>query len=203
MSQAIFDALSKLTKAEPNPEHFRDFYAEAIGEKNDRGAAILLAANIENALESALVRILKNGRTSKLFGVEKPLGAFRNKIWIAYALDIFGNETFLNLECIRHIRNAFAHSKIPIRFDTPEIANVCALMKVPVQRQPVGALTPYPPPDYSKLKGRELFREVCNALGHNLHVHNLGGVFRIARNAVNASFDEAYTEISATHSPLP
>lgn len=201
---AAFDALSLLSKAQPTFEHFKDFHREATAETNPRGAVILIASNIENTLESALLRLLKQERTGDLFGVEKPLGTFRNKIWIAHALDIFGDETFLNLECIRNIRNAFSHSKIPISFDTQEVGDVCAIMHIPTPRPPLPSVMEAAdrasPP---KPRSLAFFKRVCDYTGHNLTRLNLGGVLRIDRAALRLSFDDSYTEIFAREPPLP
>src|SRR5262249_17154159 len=48
------------------------------------------------------------------------------KITIAAAFEIIGKITQENLRLIRHVRNAFAHAKIPITFNTPEVSAVCA-----------------------------------------------------------------------------
>jgi hypothetical protein len=45
------EALNQLTDAQPTYDHFADFIKETNAEKNDRGAAILLATNVENALQ--------------------------------------------------------------------------------------------------------------------------------------------------------
>ena len=50
---------------------------------------------------------------------------------MAKALKIFGTETEANLGLIRAIRNAFAHSTIPITFETPEIIELCRFLVVP------------------------------------------------------------------------
>jgi hypothetical protein len=129
--KAAFEALSKLTREQPDIKHFADFDKETRGEASHRGAAILAVTNVENALETALLDELVYKRAHALFGMDCPLGSFRNKIWMGYALNIFGDQMFRNLECTRYIRNAFAHAKIPISFSNTEVATVCSSMTFP------------------------------------------------------------------------
>jgi hypothetical protein len=112
------DALSALSRASPTPGHRSDFIQEINQEKNDRGAAILAVTNVENILETCIVRsIIDDGRFyDKLFGFNAPISTFDNKIRIAYALEIISTQMYENLNVIRALRNAFAHSKIPITF---------------------------------------------------------------------------------------
>jgi hypothetical protein len=116
MPKAAFEALARLTKQGMNLTHFPAFEEETRGNSNHRGSTILLITNVENALEYATISLLVQNRTDRLFGMDCPLGTFRNKIWMARALNIFGDETLHNLECMRHIRNVFAHAKIPVNF---------------------------------------------------------------------------------------
>ena len=117
------DALSALSRASPTPGHRSDFIQEINQEKNDRGAAILAVTNVENILETCIVRsIIDDGRFyDKLFGFNAPISTFDNKIRIAYALEIISTQMYENLNVIRALRNAFAHSKIPITFETKEV----------------------------------------------------------------------------------
>jgi hypothetical protein len=57
------EALNEPIDAPPSHEHFAQWQRETNAEKNDRGAAILLATNVENALQGAITQILENGST--------------------------------------------------------------------------------------------------------------------------------------------
>jgi hypothetical protein len=46
-------------------------------------------------------------------------------------MGLFGDQMKHNLECIRGIRNAFAHAVIPITFETSELKAVCDTMMMP------------------------------------------------------------------------
>jgi hypothetical protein len=88
-------ALNELMDAPPAHKHFAQWQRETSAEKNDRGAAILLATNVENALQGAITQIIeiKKGQHSKIFGLNAPLGSFANMITMAYAMQVFGDET--------------------------------------------------------------------------------------------------------------
>jgi DNA-binding MltR family transcriptional regulator len=56
-----------------------------------------------------------------LFGSMKPLSSFSAKIRMGFALRLYGERTFHDLELLRELRNLFAHGKLAIDFDTPEV----------------------------------------------------------------------------------
>jgi hypothetical protein len=106
--------------------------------RSDRGAAILLATYVEAALQQAIEGFLhvRDKQRKALFGISSPIGTLANKCRIAFALDIIGPETFSNLDYIREIRNAFAHSKIHVSFKTKEVRDVCGLFVIPEDETP-------------------------------------------------------------------
>jgi hypothetical protein len=120
--------------------------------RNDRGAALLLATNVENSLQIAIERKLSTAR-------KRRTASFDAKIRKGYALGLFGQETKESLVIIRLIRNAFAHAPSPVRFSTPEIEEACALLKVPAR---VGAADDQKD---TNATGRERFRLVCERIG--------------------------------------
>jgi hypothetical protein len=124
----------------------------AGGNRNDRGAAILLATNLENSLQIALERksaTAKNHRTRD----------FAAKIRAGYETGLFGEETKTTLDIIRVMRNVFAHAPSPVRFSTVEIETACALLKVPAR---VGAVDDQKD---TTATGRERFRLACERIG--------------------------------------
>jgi hypothetical protein len=66
------------------------------------------------------VRIRKECIPS-LFERDGPLATFSGNIAFAVALQLVTGDTIKNLNSIRRIRNAFAHSALPITFITPEV----------------------------------------------------------------------------------
>lgn len=118
--KTLMSGLKELIEAEPTLEHYEQYFAEAKSETNDRGAALLLAANLENVLDIAIIKRLRLGeKSNNLFGINSPLGTFGFKIRISSAIGIIGNETVENLSLIKAIRNTFAHAKIPVKFSYP------------------------------------------------------------------------------------
>jgi hypothetical protein len=67
----------------------------------------------------------------KIFDVKGPLGTFSDKIIMAYGMGIFGKKTRHDLDLIRHLRNGFAHCRLPLRFRTPEVKGVCDNLILP------------------------------------------------------------------------
>jgi hypothetical protein len=179
---------------------------EIKAEKNDRGAAILLATNLENALEYAIRQLLRvgDGQYDLLFGLDScPMGTFENKIRMAYALEIFGQETKANLNTIKAVRNAFAHTKLPIGFETEQVKAACELLTIPILLPPH---TVRPKVNETTLSARERFHMVCEYLSHNLLIYGAGcfqglppfqGALRIP-----ASPDERY-EVTVRPRSLP
>lgn len=119
--------LRKLSEQPFTQEHFAEMHEQAFGEKNDRGACLLFASNLENALDAILTSWCAIPRTDAafLFQSNGIFGTFSRKIESARALGIIGPVTGGNLTIIRHVRNAFAHAKLPIDFRTSEIAAAC------------------------------------------------------------------------------
>jgi hypothetical protein len=69
------DALAALSRRTPSHTYAQAFREEINQEKNDRGAAILVVTNLENALQACLEsRLLDDYKFfEKLFGFNSPL----------------------------------------------------------------------------------------------------------------------------------
>ena len=167
--------MSALTRQDPTQDYFSAFHDEVNREKNDRGAAILLACHVERCLRYAIAHNLTEIKDAHdvLFSARPSLHGFNGKIQFGNERRLFGKETKKNLECIKAIRNAFAHAIIPISFDTIEVRNVCEEMTMPEilpprsidpkTYKPTGSLSDNPTP-------RERFQRICEATGHNLYI---------------------------------
>jgi DNA-binding MltR family transcriptional regulator len=197
------DALSLLSRKEMDIKDFAKFGIETKGDSNHRGAAILLVINVELILDGAIRDYLVRSRSSRLFGFESPLGTLNNKIRIAYALDIFGDETFQNLEIMRAVRNAFAHAHIPIDFDTKEIIEAVGKLIPPKLIPPytIGA----DKEDISNLVGFQRFKTICEYVGHNLHARRFSRPLKLKTEFIDSRFWEAHPhyEIIGRPAPLP
>ncbi len=102
----------------------------------DYAIAIIGSGLIEKALEAViltrLIGLTKEERRGLFdFEANGPLSDLSARIRIAYALGIFGPQTRNDLEHVRTIRNSFAHSMNMLRFETPEVADICALLHTP------------------------------------------------------------------------
>ncbi len=134
---STISALKKLARQRPGLVDViakRDYIPEA----EDRVAAIIETTSVEDALEDAILHKmvgLNNTEYSELFVGDMPLGNYGAKIKLGYALGIFGRRTRKDLDTIRWIRNAFAHSGKLLSFSTKEVADSCNLLTV-VDRTP-------------------------------------------------------------------
>jgi hypothetical protein len=123
--------LKKLLRETPVGEAFTAVIAE-LDSDGPRGAAILGGATVESKLEDLLLsRMVELGKTefNELFRNAGPLASFSAKIRAGYALGLFGEATRDNLDTLREVRNAFAHAKLVVTFETPEVVAVCKRFK--------------------------------------------------------------------------
>jgi DNA-binding MltR family transcriptional regulator len=100
---------------------------------NDRALALMLGAILEQGIETAILSHLMpvdEKEVHKFFGPpeEAPL-TFDLKIRLAFALGVFGPDSRDDITLIRHIRNAFAHTKSYIDFSDNDIIALCAELK--------------------------------------------------------------------------
>lgn len=128
-----FLSLKKLIARHPEAKEFYEALADTLTERNERSAVLISVSLLEGMLQKALITKLilpeKEG-LNDLFGSTAPLRAFSAKIKMGFALGLYGPQTRADLDAIREVRNAFAHSMTPIDFDTPEIINVCNRIKI-------------------------------------------------------------------------
>lgn len=96
---------------------------------SDRAIVLISATVLDQGLEAALLTRfipLDDGGERSIFSDDgAPLGTFDAKIRLAHALGLYGDAVRSDLSLIRRIRNAFAHSRLEISFDTPEVQAVC------------------------------------------------------------------------------
>jgi hypothetical protein len=125
---AYLIAFREFNKAGPTLADLEELEKEAYGQ-SARACGILLASVVELSLKKAIRSLMRKGMGSsldkKLFGLDGPLGRFQAKIELGYAFDLFGPKTYHDLGLIRLMRNQFAHSRVPLRFDTPVVHDVC------------------------------------------------------------------------------
>lgn len=101
-------------------------YQIELSEESDRGAAILAAANFEEWLGSIISGYfakLNSELKRKLFE-NGTLSTFSAKIDFGFALGFYDKDTLNKLHVIKKIRNKFAHSTKPMRFESDSILSM-------------------------------------------------------------------------------
>ncbi len=110
------------------------FEAEAYG-FNDRARTIILGSVLESALEEFLRSktrpSLNSDDRNALFDLSGPLGNFSSKILVGYAFNWYGPNTRHDMDLVRLMRNAFAHSQKNMDFEAPAVAAMCAQLRAP------------------------------------------------------------------------
>jgi len=110
--------------AEPNAEHFR----KEINGESDRAVVILVATMIDDWLAHAINEraVIKANpdEMEYMFRFEGPMGSFSARIEIAYIFGVIDERTMNQVDVIREMRNACAHSKRGITFAMPVLSNV-------------------------------------------------------------------------------
>lgn len=91
---------------------------------DERGLVLSLSAFAEEALGELVLAFLRDNKSSRdLFaGFNAPLGTFSARIKAAHALGLIDDEQFTDFECLRKIRNAFAHSWDIISLERQDLA---------------------------------------------------------------------------------
>lgn len=132
--------LREYAKGDLDSSHLTAFEDELFG-ASARATAILYSTLVENAL----VRLISKHMRIDLSSNDRRelFQTFDRKIALAYALKLIGPVSRADLDLVRFIRNQFAHSRRPLKFDIPEVADVCAVLKfpdLPGARVPIGRL---------------------------------------------------------------
>jgi hypothetical protein len=179
---AYLRAFKKLTRTTPGFADLKPMEEEFYGE-SDRACGILLGAMVESALEGALASVLRpdlsNDLAQRLFDGDGIIATFSAKINLGFALSLFGTKAKNDLELIKMMRNAFAHCRLPIKFETPEVRAICEHLQIPdtpakvdisvYERTP--RMISMGVPDKSSPKyPRYLFAMACHSLAYHLFV---------------------------------
>lgn len=81
----------------------------SVAQETDRGAVILMGAQVEDALQEKIEERfgpLNSDEHDRLFGPDQAIGSFSAKIRIAHALQIIDRETAKQCHVLREMRNA-------------------------------------------------------------------------------------------------
>lgn len=199
--------LAALSNEAPTPEYNAEYTKQVDAEKNDRGAVLLIGSNLENILETALSRLFHHERFPLLLGNDKPAGSFFNKIVLGYAIDLYGQVTFDNLDIVRSIRNAFAHAKIPISFETPQVVATVNLLDVsPLYPAHVKEHPHYTTERKPYAPGKEAFhgfKYCCHWIASRLAETYIVPTIGINPDALKVPLPADYGRIVVRRTPLP
>jgi len=100
---------------------------DKIDQGDDRSAAILAEAFLEDRLTKAILARLKEDKivVGEMFKGYGPLASFKAKIDLAFLMSIIETPMHVNLHRIRKIRNRFAHRLEAHDFEVPIIRDLC------------------------------------------------------------------------------
>jgi hypothetical protein len=131
-------SLGKLARSNVEQADLEGVLAE-IRQASDRTAAIVLSSWVERSLEQSILAVLfrnDDALKDKLLGPGGPLNGFYGKTQLGLALGIFDEVTRDNLDVIRNIRNAFAHSAVPLTFETKQVLDEVARLNMRTAEMP-------------------------------------------------------------------
>jgi len=116
----------------PVPTHF--VALDTILHESDRGAAVVGTAYLDLLLRGALEHQMRTDADvlEALFTNNGALQDFSARIKIAYAFKIIGPGAYADLNLLREIRNAFAHSAQGLSFKSPDVAAICNRLWYPL-----------------------------------------------------------------------
>lgn len=111
-----------------------DGWFDEMEQATDRACALVAVAGVSNDLKPLIAtrfRELPEAEMDAMFeGRGAPLQDFNSRIDIAYALRLIDKNVRDNLHILRRIRNAFAHSPVPLSFDHPLVAAECKKLHI-------------------------------------------------------------------------
>jgi len=99
-------------------------YVKQLREESERGAVIVSAALMDEALEELIKAKLVPSPEKKdelFIGAYAPLDNFSAKIDFAYRIGIIGFSIRASLHLLRKLRNDFAHSALQMSFDSSSV----------------------------------------------------------------------------------
>jgi len=108
-----------------------DSMAETLAEESDRGVVVILGSLLEDLLlERLLERFVEMSNTerSNLTKAGGLLSNFNDRISLARALGMIDEDMSELLRVVKAMRNACAHSRLELTFDTSELRDVLSLL---------------------------------------------------------------------------
>ena len=152
-------------------ENDRKQIFNSLQQESDRGVALIVAAELDNALEDAILvdwDHLNAEEINLLFEGNAPLASLAAKIRVGYAMYLYGEITSSDLLVIAKIRNAFAHSPKPLDFSHVSIAEACKMLRVPHAYSIAGIIDSGMGFNSHQGPAREVFIAVCYMISEAL-----------------------------------
>ncbi len=123
--------------------------------------SLVLSTAVEQALEIAICThfAVSNDAAQPLFNDQSdgPLSTFAAKTRMAYALGVFDAAVRDELSLIRYIRNAFAHTKEVLTFESTLIVDACNELRIPNKWRLANQTEPHKPRDRFRISAEFLF----------------------------------------------
>ena len=115
-----------MNKSEPEVDQLAALL-NAFNQENDRGAALVAAAFIDQRLLEILQAFCADApETNRLLKSNNaPLSTFANRCLAAYCLGLIQRNEFQEINIIRKIRNEFGHQWSHINFQSKQIFDLC------------------------------------------------------------------------------
>lgn len=155
--ESVFKGLKELAKVgttDLNPLALAEF----IKGESDRGAVILGATMVDDAVRERLMQHFKEARSDdrrRLFENGGPASSFSSRTLLAKSIGLVSSEDADTLEVLRHMRNACAHAQQDIHFGSPQLRAAFGLLSKEAN----------PPVEtYSRSQMRDLFILLCSTL---------------------------------------
>jgi hypothetical protein len=178
------EEFKRLHRGDPTLADSDELENEIRGQ-SDRAAVLISASILENALEivlKSLMRRLTRAEHQALFRGEAPLATFAAKTKLAYAFNVFGSATRRDLDTIREIRNAFAHSRIPFGFHTKELATLCEFLHSADLNLEANPPIEFPAEQRKDPKGRYVI--ACRIIRYHLAIRDVRAMTRTQRRRI-------------------
>lgn len=131
---------------------------------SDRAAAITAAAMLDDMLHGILERSFVEAPRKAKELLENHLDSFASRITACYCLGLISNDEHRDLHMLRSIRNAFAHSRKSVSFDSPAVRDKCHDFHLAKRFWDLAKLDP----DTTKLWFISEWMLLANALSHRL-----------------------------------
>jgi DNA-binding MltR family transcriptional regulator len=131
--------LNDMMSADVGAGDLQEIVAE-IRQTSDRTAAIVLGSLVEWTVEQRVLAALPrhdDKTAERLLARDGPLSGFYAKNQMGYALGAYDETILRQLEIIRKMRNVFAHSVLPIHFETQEIIDQVKKLHTGFLRHPI------------------------------------------------------------------